>query len=62
MGEEGSASPRSYKQFMEQIGEQYRHAEPQGWLRQKTVKYSVFAESPSCSHSLLSALSDEFLI
>jgi len=55
MGEEGSASPRSYKQFMEQIGEQYRHAGPQiqRWLGQKTVEYPLFAES-SPSHSSLS--------
>src|SRR6266540_3318146 len=62
MGEEGSASPRSYKQFMEQIGEQYRHAGPQRWLGQKTVEYPLFAESSSYSHSCLSALSHEFLI
>ena len=59
MGEEGSASPRSYKQFMEQIGEQYRHAGPQSWLGQKVVE---FVESSSCSHSFLSALSHESLI
>lgn len=41
MAEEGSETPRSYRQFLQQIGYQYRDARPRNWLGGVVVKYLV---------------------
>lgn len=37
MGGEGNEKPRSYRQFMDKLGYQYRFARPQNWLGRNVV-------------------------
>jgi len=39
MAEEGGETPRSYRQFLQQIGHQYRYASGKSWLGGDVVKY-----------------------
>lgn len=52
IGEEGGETPRSYRQFMDTIGYQYRFATPRNWLGRNGVKPLVFSVSFALIQSL----------